>query len=78
MIYLHVDSPYFNKTLEEIEIMKMEEKQIEDEKVLKSTVSDIEMFTNAGNRKTYYFTYYLFMFLLYTICVIKFFIWNLF
>lgn len=46
--YFISDSPYFNKTLEEIEIMKMEEKQREDEKVLKSTVSDIEMFTNAG------------------------------
>ncbi|ODM98515.1 Membralin [Orchesella cincta] len=42
------DSPYFNKTLEEIEIIKMEEKQREDEKVLKSSVSDLEMFTNAG------------------------------
>ncbi|CAL8093618.1 unnamed protein product [Orchesella dallaii] len=41
------NSPYFNKTLEEIEIMKMEEKQREDEKVLKSSVSELEMFANA-------------------------------
>lgn len=38
----------------------MEEKQREDEKVLKTTVSDIEMFTNAGNRNAYCdFIYYI-------------------
>lgn len=44
----------------------MEEKQMEDEKVLKSTVSDIEMFTNAGNGNAsyYYFLHYVFMFLI--------------
>lgn len=28
--------------------MKMEEKKMEDEKVLKTSVSDLEMFANAG------------------------------
>ncbi|CAG7836633.1 unnamed protein product [Allacma fusca] len=41
------DSQYFNKTLEEIELIKMQQKQLEEEAVLKSSVSDFEMFANS-------------------------------
>jgi hypothetical protein len=47
------DSPYFNKTLEEIEMMKMQEKQAEEDKLLNSSVTDYEMFTNSGKILVY-------------------------